>query len=232
VPALSSSLNQYSNLFQETPLLVQAGFLAIPEIEPAVFEIINSLHLISAAIASVEAGQVDRRTISNTVYTVEHRLLSLRSDATSKDDEDKKLGQLDLSRALLLAAHLYLHLAIRDLPGTAKMHLNIMKMLQSVIQPSLSSYLSSTSTLNLTVLLWTLFIGAIAAQHRPDRAIFVQHLRLVSSVMGISSRTEFEGRLKGVLWLEKFCDAHCGRVWDEMGVHIYMDINLLPDGQE
>jgi hypothetical protein len=123
---------------------------------------------------------------------------------------------MDISQVVLLAAHLYMHLAVRELPGTAKMHLNMLYDLKSSIAYDLSSLFFQASDASLQVLLWILFIGAAASTDLDTRSFFVQKLQPVCTVLGLETEADFAGLLKGVLWLEGFCLDHCAKVWMEV----------------
>jgi hypothetical protein len=157
-----------------------------------------------------------RQQLSRAVYTAEHALLHLRSSSepvTRTGDSD-----VDLSEALLLAAHLYLHLAVRELPGTARMHLNMLGKLHAAVPESLANVVLLWDDLSLEVLLWVLFVGAAAARAHASRPVFVRRLREVSVAVGVASRADLEAALKGVLWLDRFCERHCEGIWAEMGL--------------
>jgi hypothetical protein len=158
---------------------------------------------------------VDRKSISNAVYSVEHRLLSARSTIL-EHDKSADVDAVDMSQITLLAAHLYLHLAVRELPGHAKMHLKMLYSLQSCLLSTIMSFLPQASDATLALLLWVLFIGAAASSDQVTRLFFVQNLQHVSAILGLQTRREFEEMLKEVLWLDGFCAEHCAKVWEEM----------------
>jgi hypothetical protein len=217
---LSGTLSWATHLLHNTPpSILSLGPLAFPELAPHVFETMHNLSLISAAITSYRASPasppVDRRSISNAVYSAEHRLLSLRMSSYTDDDDIQSIS-LDFSQVLLLAAHLYMHLAIRELPGTAKMHLKMLYDLKSSITLNFPSLFFQASDAILQVLLWILFIGAVASTDLNTRSFFVQNLQQVCTVLGVETEVDFQSLLKGVLWLDGFCLVHCARVWREM----------------
>ncbi|KAF2420282.1 hypothetical protein EJ08DRAFT_28454 [Tothia fuscella] len=224
LPHLSGTSAQFpSHLLSPLPKILQMGLLYLPHIQPRVFEILHSLHQISSAITwslnqKEAATQLERKQISMAVYTTEYALLLLRSS-----EEDTAITELvhnvfNLSNVLLLAAHLYLHLAIRELPGTAKMHLNMLNQLYRAIPDNLSVAVLLWDNSSLEVVIWVLFIGAAAADGHACRKFFVQKLREVIVVLEVLNRVEFEETLRGVLWLNRFCKTHCFQVWAEMGI--------------
>jgi hypothetical protein len=223
VPHLSGTLKASSLLLRASnPTILSQGPLILPELEPHVFEIMHNLRLISAAITSFRATPtsplVDRKSISNAVYSVEHRLSSLRASSFANEGELRySSSTIDLSQTLLLAAHLYIHLAIRELPGTAKMHLRMLQDLRASIPFDLSSLLFQASEAYLDILLWILFLGAAAAIEESTKHFFVQNLQHVCAVLAVDSKTDFENAIRGVLWLDGFCLNHCAAIWAEVG---------------
>jgi hypothetical protein len=122
--------------------------------------------------------------------------------------------ELDLSKMLLLAAHLFLHLAIRELPKTAKMHLNMLNILEATVSRDSDFILLQRSNAALQIILWVLFMGAAASPVQTGQ--FTKHLRQVCFSLELSHQADFVRALKGVLWSEKFCGHYCGVVWGEI----------------
>jgi hypothetical protein len=98
------------------------------------------------------------------------------------------------------------------------MHLNMLNKLHAALPDNIINAVLLWDTLSLEVLLWVLYIGAVAARAHKSRAEFVKRLKETSSVIGIASQSDFEATLKGVLWLEKFGKKHCSAIWTEMNL--------------
>lgn len=222
ISQLSGSLSQYEGLLRQDshPRILDHGPLTLPSVSLEVFGIMHTLHLISAAL-KYTGEKVDRKHISNSVYTVEHRLLSLRYISADLNDT---LG-FEFSHLLLLAAHLYLHLAIRELPGTASMHLNMLTTLVALLPSDMSGMVLMESEISLSVLLWALFVGAAAASNHPARSALIQDLGFLSLALGLATKKEFTNALKGVLWLDRFCHKHCEKIWQEIESSV---LRLIP----
>jgi hypothetical protein len=171
----------------------------------------HGLQFVSSAI-SCRPQELSLGSISNIVYYMEHRLLSLKSNPV--DTGTLPGFEVDLSKMLLLAAHLFLHLAVRELPKTAKMHLNMLNMLKVIVPRDSGFILLQKSNAGLQIILWVLFIGAAATPGQTSH--FVGHLRQACLSLGLSHQEDFIRALKGVLWSDKFCELYCSVVWDEI----------------
>lgn len=184
-------------------------------LDPQVLEVMRRMHLLAFSISSLKTGNVimDRGTISSSIYTVEHRLLSLRSSyRTSLVRDDKSI----LSEALLLAQHIFLHLAIRELPRTAKMHKNMLTRLESTLLDYLVMVKLDTSQVRLQPLCWILFVGAAATPTPAHRPLFPTRLWQVCQSLRIQSLADFKEVIQKVLWMNEFCELQCDCLWKEM----------------
>lgn len=186
---------------------MQPRFSDLSEVAWDMVEILETLHLISTAICSSQITNIDRKFISNSIYLVEHQLISLRQDSVvSRSIIDL---DIDLSGSLQYASHLYLHLAIRELPGSAKMHTRLLNQLKNTLPTNLDYLIAVAPNSSLRLLLWILFIGAAASRGKGEQTCFVTNLRQVSLALQIYGHKDFEWSLKGVLWLDGFCNSHC-----------------------
>lgn len=140
-PVLSQSTASLgmSNRFMTTSANepVQPRFSELSEVIWDMVEILETLHLISTAISSSQITNIDRKFISNSIYLVEHQLISLRQDSVVSHSITNL--DIDLSGPLQYASHLYLHLAIRELPGTAKMHTRLLNRLENTLPTNLEA---------------------------------------------------------------------------------------------
>jgi hypothetical protein len=211
-PDLSVSSRTLENLLQRNQLgRPQFGTEVLDIVQADVRQVMHGLQFVSSAISS-RPNDVSLGCISNMVYYLEHRLLSLKPNPT---DTGTLPGlQVDLSKMLLPAAHLFLHLAIRELPKTAKMHLNMLNILEATVPQDPSFILLQRSNDALQIILWVLFIGAAAAHGQTCQ--FVERLRQTCISLALSHQDEFVWALKGVLWSEKFCGHYCSVIWDEI----------------
>lgn len=210
-PVLSQSTASLgmSNRFMATSANepVQPRFSEISGVIWDMVEILETLHLISTAISSSQITNIDRKFISNSIYLVEHQLISLRQDSVVSHSITNL--DIDLSGPLQYASHLYLHLAIRELPGTAKMHTRLLNRLENTLPTNLDYLIVVAPDSSLRLLLWILFIGAATSRGKGEQTRFVTNLRQVSLALQIYGQEDFERSLKSVLWLDRFCNSHC-----------------------
>jgi hypothetical protein len=218
LPQLSGSL---SSLFPKQALPFQPllqGIDALSVVQPEVLEIMYGLNIISKAISlssSPENAAITGLSISNAVYSVEHRLLCVRSEL-SHSTEDRR-SEYDFSTAPMMAAHLYLHLGIRELPRTAKMHrLVIDTLVASLLAFSTDDVAPSSMDISLPILMWVLFIGATASSDQIQRDYFVTRLQEITLVLGVMNLQQFVGILKDIMWADKFYEKYCSDVWEEV----------------
>ncbi|KAF2809470.1 uncharacterized protein BDZ99DRAFT_463264 [Mytilinidion resinicola] len=215
LPKLSSNLEPSTHFISAS-----IADLASPELSTIavtsweVLEIMDSLDRISAAITSFQGTLPERISISNAIYLVERRLISVKSEAWSTFFEPS--AEFDLSEPLRYAAHLFLHMAVRELPGKAKMHDGLLRRLRNALPEYLNVAEMVASEFSLGLLLWIYFMGAAASRKRADRAYFVAGLIQVSEAVAVESAGAFEGALKSVLWLDGFCKSRSSALWEEM----------------
>jgi len=220
VPHLSGSVPQQIDLANRYSRSLQLDIATFSIVQPAVLEIMYRLNLISVAISSFHtATNKDRLALSNAIYTLEHRLLSVRSDL--ENIQEFPASDFDLSKSLLLAAHLYLHLGVRELPKNAKMHLTLLNRLNTSLLEAPLHAMSLDSNVSLPILLWILFIGVAAAGDQDSRVILVNRLQLVVFDLQITSQDEFETKLHSVLWSKRFYDVYGPGIWREI---VFMEI--------
>jgi hypothetical protein len=187
-------------------------------VQPEVLEIMHDLNIISKAISLSSSSAntaITGLSISNAVYSVEHRLLSVRSDL-SLNTEDSRSGY-DFSMAPTMAAHLYLHLGIRELPRAAKMHrLMLDTLVASLLAFSVDDVIPSSMKIYLPILLWVLFIGATASSDRIQRVYFVTRLQEIVMILGVADLEHFVSILQDIMWTDKFYEKHCPGIWEEI----------------
>lgn len=96
------------------------------------------------------------------------------------------------------------------------MHLNLANMLSVDLQVGLGSLEAVWSLEYHLILVWIMFVGAIASMGQTCRLYFVESLGTICTALGISSKEDFEKALKRIVWLESFCMSHIDQVWDDI----------------
>jgi hypothetical protein len=208
-PDLSASSSTLETMLQRMQLWEpQYCQQPLEIVQSDVRQVMHGLQFVSSAI-SLRPDDVSLGSLSNMVYYLEHRLLSLKPNPA--DTGTLPDFQVDLSKMLLPAAHLFLHLAIRELPKTAKMHLNMLNILEATIPEDPTFILLQKSNSALQVILWVLFIGSAAAHGQSTQ--FMERLRQTCISLGLSHQDDFSRALKSVLWSEKFCGHYSSVIW-------------------
>lgn len=177
--------------------------------------ILDLLQSISHAIFLYPKFGGDRAAISNSIYLVEHRLLWLQ-DTRFKQQHTKNQDQVDISECVSLAALLYLHLAIRELPLKAHRHGQLKEKLFHFLPHdyNMSSAMGSETTL--TLLLWTIFISMISATSHERRDILAKRLGELSNILCLESCENLISALKSVLWSDALCKTKAINLWDQI----------------
>jgi Fungal specific transcription factor domain len=186
--------------------------------------VLESLRRITAAITSPDLGLADREAVSNQIYLAEFFLLS--SDVSLPLPSAISLATfsfgVNLDLSFRITALLYLHIIIREIPPTAKMHHNPISNLASVLEsfspflPDLGDPDSQSSQLEL--LAWMMFIGALAAEERAERSVFVGTLSTICATLFITTREDLQSRLQRIMWRADLCDGFLEGLWGELFV--------------
>jgi hypothetical protein len=132
---------------------------------------------------------------------------------------------VNLDLAFHIAALLYLHIIIRELPHTAKMHHNALSHLASVLE-SFSPFISNlqepavqdpdTQSSRVELLAWVIFMGALAAEKRAERGTFVGMLQTVCATAHITTLEDIQSRLQRILWRAGVSEGFLEGLWGEM----------------
>lgn len=180
------------------------------------YDVLETLRRISTAVTSPDLSLADRSAVSNRIYILEHSLLS--SHATTEiraHDLPYDVPAAGLSEPFRIAALLYAHLMLRELPHTAKMHSQLISNLKFVLGEQAVALVHATSRRTLELLAWISFMGAAAAE-AGERGYFVTLLVRVCGGLGLEGRGDFKGTLVGVVWLDRVCGGYFSRLWKEM----------------
>ncbi|KAI0019962.1 hypothetical protein F4780DRAFT_792262 [Xylariomycetidae sp. FL0641] len=256
----SAALNAAAAASSPKPLLTIRNRAAVADVLELLHAISACLNRFRdpTDLAAMAASR-DRVRVSDSIYLVEYRLcrleeeerrrrrrrphdpssaapLSTTTTTTPPPSREQEEGDTttataaDLSTALLYAAHLYLHLALRGQPPAAPRHRALAAALRAAVTPLLLSHapLPSSSTaaaeapgadgLHADILLWALFMGACvrspSTTGTPTRAFFVAGLRALCAARG--GGAGLAARLRGVLWLDAWCEGQVELVGREM----------------
>jgi hypothetical protein len=182
------------------------------------YDSLEMLRRISAAVTSPDLSFADRAAVSNRIYILEHKLL-FSQGATEIHDYDLPYDvyETDLSEPFRIAALLYAHIILRELPHTAKMHSKLVSNLKFMLEEQAIALVHTTSRQALELLAWIFFMGAAAAAaDTGEQRYFVTLLVRVSGGLGLEGRDDLKGALMGVVWLERVCGSYFAKLWKEM----------------
>lgn len=138
----------------------------------------------------------------------------LQSLLSSPLDTQSDSGMDCLSNSCRLAAALFVFLPLRcHFPDPTLMINGLIHQLRT----SISSVISS-DTVERTLLLWLLSVGAVLAAGMPERVWFIGHLVVLVRDLEISSWQQMRVLLERVIWQHIFCEKPFQLLWTEIHV--------------
>jgi hypothetical protein len=185
------------------------------------FEAMEMLQTIIEALTEYTLlGTGDRVIISNSIYVVEYRLSSLnhRSQRDRGLDYDlpSDTGRLDLSEALGMATHIFLHLGIRSINVQADRHRRPFLRLYAALPHERDFSMLIAPRFYLCLLLWICAVGASDEKNQVARNFFIRSLSQVCSNLLIQTREDFEICLREILWIDPLCEVLTSKLWDDL----------------
>jgi hypothetical protein len=173
-------------------------------------EITQTLRHLSDIKSSI-MNEVQRMEFSNCIYLAEYRLLTIFNDGLPSNSTS-----INARKAWQLAAYLYIHVALRELPVASHAEQNLVQQLITTLKQIRQDFQVKWKD-NLSLLLWIMFVGGTAATSKADRQYFINHIVWVSARLGISSVPDFRNNLRKVIWLDSFCDRFSAELWERVG---------------
>jgi hypothetical protein len=182
-----------------------------------VLSIVQSLRDISKVAAvhlqSASPDKSQHRFLSNAIYEIEHIMLSI---SPQRLPESWSEYALDMTEFLRLACLLYQHLAIRDLPITARRHHSILRRMRASFPSSFDQHVPFMAHSTLQLLLWSFFVGSIVVAPANLASFFIENLQRVCSIMGVDTYESFYWNIEQMPFLEPFCAPHSVAVWERL----------------
>jgi hypothetical protein len=176
--------------------------------------IITSLRNLSYELAPERIAQTNRLAASNKIYNVEYDLLLLNELQNTNIDSNRCIFAFE-AVPLKMAAHLYLWLAIRELPPTSELLYKILQRLHGSLKPVLPGWFNASEE-RMYWLLWILFVGGVAANGRKERSWFVNELGHVCIDLKIWTLDGLKECLERVVWQDAWCAERCAALWDDL----------------
>jgi hypothetical protein len=176
-----------------------------------VFDALELLHSITRHIAASLNEKHQRITLANSIYLAEYMLCRMNSSPIS----DVEPRCLDISAPLAAAAHLFLHLGVRNIPSNAGRHRYLTQRLHIALPHDLDyESLVDVPRAGVRLLLWVCTIGAVREEDDVNtRDMRLVQLRQLCGVLEVRSFEEFKQCLKEVLWIDPFSSEHMSRIW-------------------
>jgi hypothetical protein len=179
-----------------------------------ILELMHNLQTVLTAIETLELTTPNRQTISDAIYSAEYRLFRIQHEPGRHSLMVSLLA--DITESLRLAAHLFLHLAIRELPVYCNMHQKMSERLRSSLSTTLRSKFDEKIADSRPLLLWVAFIGRASSPDQNTKLFFWRCFRDIAEAHRVQRREEIECILRGILWNERFCAKNFNDLWNEM----------------
>ena len=179
-----------------------------------ILNVLQILQFIYAEIETKEATSLNRQSISSAIYSVEYRLFMMQQNGPTYPT--MMVNDIDLAEPLRLAAHLFLHLAIRELPAHSKTYQKMSEQLQSILPDYIDLEVHGALHSSLSLLLWILFIGGVASLDPTTKWYFVKCLARVSRTLRLRHQDDFIHSLRKTLWAENYYYPSGRKLWEEM----------------
>ncbi|KAL2071175.1 hypothetical protein VTL71DRAFT_12410 [Oculimacula yallundae] len=199
LPAKNSTLLKPSHLFGTSSPIVP---------------IFHALRDLSQSVSPPKIPSLNKMEASNVIYNLEYDLLLLNKQLPTSPESFKCIFSFEVI-PLKTAAHIYLWLAIRELPPTSELLYRLLQRLHGSLIGTLQLWWNSTTERE-AWLLWILFIGGIAAVGRLERLWFVSEMVRVCKALGIWDEDALRRSLETVLWQDEFCDDKFTSLWEDM----------------
>jgi hypothetical protein len=179
-----------------------------------VSDILQTLRLLSHLMSRPSIDAKHQVMFSRGLYLTEYKLLVML-DQKAEDELIPMNRNSHVYGSVRLAAYLYLYMALRELPRSTMINYTLARRLKGILERS-NADLVLVWRDDLHLLLWILFIGAVATFGTEERGFFVSYLSRMQHHMGLVSLEGFQAALKEVLWLRDFSDMESIIVWREM----------------
>lgn len=173
-----------------------AHIVDAPEAVDSVVHIVAALRDISHAMSSNVSVDTRGVSTSQAIYNLEYELCLL--SATTGPPIRAGDGHMDIE-SLKLALHIYLYLAIRELPRSS----SLMGELAARLQAALTLTTAQASTLEGDFrhwYLWMLFLGYCTAKDSLGSQWFLASAVVVCDTLDITSPDDVRSSLTKVLW--------------------------------
>lgn len=193
MPLNNASINLMGTMLNPEDILGAAS-----PIVPA----IQTLRHISLSMDSSHSGILDRSLISLSIYEAEYSLNLLNGPMGGVGEYGN--GQPSEVVPLKIAAHIYLYLMIRELPGGSPVFRELTRRFRASLEAQTEQWWIASRDRQCWVL-WMLYIAFAAAPEEPNKQWFLTKGLLLCEMLNLMARDELERILRGVLWNGSRC---------------------------
>jgi hypothetical protein len=175
-----------------------------------VFDVLELLYGITRCIIKSPTKNCERIKLANSIYLAEHMLCRMNSSPVSSVEPKC----LDISAPLAAAAHLFLHLGVRNIPSNARRHRHLSKRLHISLPYDLDyESLLHAPRAGIRLLLWVCAIGTVVENDVEIHDLRLAQVTQLCMLLEVRSYEEFKNYLKEVLWIDPFSSEHMARLW-------------------
>ncbi|KAM6513517.1 hypothetical protein FALCPG4_015922 [Fusarium falciforme] len=164
--------------------------------------VIQTLRHISLSMDSSHSGILDRSLISLSIYEAEYSLNLLNGPMGGVGEYGN--GQPSEVVPLKIAAHIYLYLMIRELPGGSPVFGELTGRFRASLEAQTEQWWMASRDRQCWVL-WMLYIAFAAAPEEPNKQWFLTKGLLLCEMLNLMARDELERILRSVLWNGSRC---------------------------
>ncbi|KAH7116388.1 hypothetical protein EDB81DRAFT_701995 [Dactylonectria macrodidyma] len=167
-----------------------------------IIPVIQTLRHISLSMDSSHSGILDRSLISLSIYEAEYSLNLLNRPMGGVSEYGN--GQPSEVVPLKIAAHIYLYLMIRELPGGSPVFGELTRRFRASLEAQTEQWWIASRDRQCWVL-WMLYIAFAAAPEEPNKQWFLTKGLLLCEMLNLMARDELERILRSVLWNGSRC---------------------------
>jgi len=149
-------------------------------------------------------------TLISRKNVIHHRLLSLPSGPTLEKSSGKPHKLYECCR---LAAMTYAAAALFTLPPSTGCLRRLVLQIQSEMEDVCLEGLYGGGA---NFFIWVLFLAGVGAERMPERSWFVERLRDLLALEGVSRWNEIKSVVMSFLWMSSVCDEGGMNLWDDI----------------
>ncbi|PMD34554.1 hypothetical protein L207DRAFT_533877 [Hyaloscypha variabilis F] len=196
--------------------------ISIPFPPSTMLDILREIRVLSRYLEKDSLIDSERLYFCTTILRTQYQLTAFSAENAfrkrqSQNEEPASIfPSLFYQASTSLSLTIYINIVLRKLPLRSSLHHTIAKHVKSNLERE-GLQLILTWAADLELLLWILFITAVANIDRVERLYFVQELKLVVMELRILTFEEYIKALKVIVWSDSFCFLQSMILWEEIG---------------